>query len=646
VFEKVVAQFDQSGSLKGIPEQTTRVSAVGSSPVTVSVPVTTTRVHKKDKGSRPEVVSQEARITLDPNGTAIQELKSKFHGPLPVKATITYSLDGKPISSKHIGRKSGTLEVHYKLANVTSESVAACFEGFDGKQQHLTVSAQVPIVASLSLTVPSEATNFEAPGASLSTGRKGVSVGWTESLFEPLGAASQTFTVKMKMTHVSIPKVSLYLFTVDPRVIKGSVPAKTAAAVGTASAEQAKVVASIQDQLDALQNGASSLSAAPSSKASGSKATTVPKAGSSPHGKTTTTTPSRHLSSADRADTRTDTSPCTGTAPCTTTRRRGTLETALANLSTSLASFEKIHAELSHKTAALLVLTARVRKDAGAVTAQLHDTASQLTGPVQKALQAVQQLRQLQTDLGAFSPDVKSTPAYGKLASDLQLARSTANQLQSSLQGVHQRTQSARAGLGTLQSDLASLRTTAAAAATLAAQAARSTVGNDLADARSKVLENVTGAETQLSSAEAAYAAAKASLAKAVASEEAAVKKTVALRKAGATTAATQKAAALQKAAAAQVVSAQKTVAEKEAALRSAAAKQAQQAVSSLQTSLTESQTQLTKVDGEIKGELAKANADYARILALNELAVLNQLPGGSATGATTQNGRFAYSIG
>jgi hypothetical protein len=58
VFEKVVVHLDRSGSLKGTPEQITRVSVVGNSPVTVAVPVTTTRLHQKDKASRPQVVDE------------------------------------------------------------------------------------------------------------------------------------------------------------------------------------------------------------------------------------------------------------------------------------------------------------------------------------------------------------------------------------------------------------------------------------------------------------------------------------------------------------------------------------------------------------------------------------------------------------
>jgi hypothetical protein len=285
-----------------------------------------------------KVVDQQARITLDPHGTAVQELKSKFNQALPVNVTVTYTLDGKPISGKHIGRQSGTLEIRYKLANVTSESVPTCFEGFDGTQQHLTVKAQVPIVASLSLTVPSQATSFEAPGASLSSARKGVSVGWTPSLFEPLGPPVQTFTVKMKMTHVSIPKVSLYLFTIDPRTLTGSVPAKTATAVGKASAGQAKIVGSLQEGLDTLQKRVSSFAAPPSPKASGAKAT-----------------PSRSVSSAFGGG-------------------QETRDTSLAHLSASLMSFLRINAALSHQTAALLVLTARVRWTRQLSPHQGHDS--------------------------------------------------------------------------------------------------------------------------------------------------------------------------------------------------------------------------------------------------------------------------------
>lgn len=71
----------------------------------------------------------------------------------------------------------------------------------------------------------------------------------------------------------------------------------------------------------------------------------------------------------------------------------------------------------------------------------------------------------------------------------------------------------------------------------------------------------------------------------------------------------------------------------------------AQQAQRSIHSSQAAAQANLAKATSEGQSVLAKANADYAYLLSLNEQAVLNQLPEGSATGATVQNGIFLFLI-
>jgi hypothetical protein len=315
---------------------------------------------------------------------------------------------------------------------------------------------------------------------------------------------------------------------------------------------------------------------------------------------------------------------------------------SLADLSHAIALLVKAHAVLSHRAAALLGLAVRVRKDASAVTTKLDEAVSQLEGPVQDAALEIQQLGQLQADLDSFSPDEASSPAYAKLSSDLQAAQSTAGQLQSSLEAAQQRVQAATAGLGRLQADLAPLETKAAQNGSAAAQAADSRLREDVTHARRIVIAGVSSLETQLSSAEAKYLAAKAAVAKAVAAEKATVSKAITQEKA----AAARKEAKLEKNAAARIAAARDAIAQAKASARRVAAETAQQAQQSIQASLAASQTELTKIDRQVNRALVDANENYAGILALNELALLNQLPGGNAPGVTSQNGRFVYTIG
>ena len=51
------------------------------------------------------------------------------------------------------------------------------------------------------------------------------------------------------------------------------------------------------------------------------------------------------------------------------------------------------------------------------------------------------------------------------------------------------------------------------------------------------------------------------------------------------------------------------------------------------------------KAVASVQDALNKANADYAQLLALTQIARAHQLPGGNATGAKVQNGAYVLRI-
>ena len=204
VLERVFVKTNTNGSVASTPSQETVVSTSGTSPVTVHIPVSgpvTAKLRRFGRGT-PEANGQ-ADVTLHPDGTTAQQLITSFHHPLPVTVAVTYRLNGKPISPSQIGGKSGTVQVTYKLTNVSAKRISACFEGFNGQHQHITLSTPIPIIASVSLTVPKQATSFTAPGSSLSPTSPTVFVLWGASLFEPLGPLTQSFTFTMKTTNAT-----------------------------------------------------------------------------------------------------------------------------------------------------------------------------------------------------------------------------------------------------------------------------------------------------------------------------------------------------------------------------------------------------------------------------------------------------------
>lgn len=431
VSERVFATLNPDGSVSGTPNQNTRVSAAGNSPVTVRVPVSGSVSGRPSKGRGTPVVNGKAQVSLSPHGTAAQELKSNFTRQLPVAVTVTMRLNGKTVSSRQVKGKSGTVQVTYKLANVSSTPVSACFEGFNGQHQHITLSTPVPIIADLSFTVPGKATSFRAPGASLSPDSKGVDVGWTEALFKPLGPLTKTVTFTMNTSRASIPKAHLLLVTVNPFTLTGKAPAATAAALGKAEAAVAKGLSAVQGTLGSLQQHLAGRH--------GSSSSTAGPPGGKPHG-----------AGVDAQFDKLGTS-------------IAAVHAQLDQLGTSIAGLASDSSKTSADAGAIATLAATISAETADIATRVSELAAQLTTATQNASLQVQQLDLLQSDLSAFPPDVQATPEFQKLAADLAGAQAIAAKVNSAVADAQQVAQDVTSQLQTLQGDVSALKTKATA---------------------------------------------------------------------------------------------------------------------------------------------------------------------------------------
>ena len=457
VSERVFATLNPDGSVSGTLNQNTRISASGNGPVTVRVPVSGPISGRPRKGRGTPVVNGKAQVSLSPNGTAAQEIKSKFTRRLPVAVTLTYRLNGKTVSSSQISRQSGTVQVSYKLANVTSTPVSACFEGFNGKHQRITLSTPEPIIADLSFTVPGNATSFQAPGAALSPDSKGVDVGWTAALFEPLGPLTKTFTFTMKTSQASIPKAHLLLATVNPFTLTGQVPATTAAVLGKAEAAVTKGLSTLQGALDSLQQRLSA------------------SQGSSSAGDPPADPPPGLVVDAEFAN--------LGESIAAVHADLGKLGKSLAALASDSAGIAKD----SH-TVARLART--ISAQAADIATKVSQLAAELTTVMQHVSLEVQQLNLLQSDLSAFPAAVQKLPAFQKLKTDLTVAQAIAAKVSGAVADAQQFAQDVGSGMQTLQSDISSLETKTTslhAAATSLAQTAHDVLAADFATLQSHV---------------------------------------------------------------------------------------------------------------------------------------------------------------
>jgi hypothetical protein len=63
------------------------------------------------------------------------------------------------------------------------------------------------------------------------------------------------------------------------------------------------------------------------------------------------------------------------------------------------------------------------------------------------------------------------------------------------------------------------------------------------------------------------------------------------------------------------------------------------------QAALTSAQASAAHAKAMAQKAVATADGDYAALLATNQQALANELPGGDATGATEQDGSLIYTI-
>lgn len=705
VYQTVSAVLKPDGTKDKTPSESTDISVTGSKPISLQIPVSTSKVkvkhagHFKNKIPTPTVKNGKAEVNMTPQGVADETLTSSFAHPLPVTVALSYKFNGKAIPNSEIRKdfngikgKSGTVEVTYTLTNVSSRAISACFEGFNGVEQDQTVVTPAPILANLSLTVPKGVTSFTAPGSTLSTSNKGVKAEWTPILFEPLGSLKQSLSVTMTSRNLSVPRATMELFTLAPESITGQAPATTAKALGAAEADVSKGISAVQGALTSLQQRMSTFQASRSSKGSsggsggGLGPVSLPKFSGQGISLPEISLPSlslpsfslpsvnlpssnQQLSALNALSLPAITMPAI-TLPNIPTADFATVQAELATLGNhldppavnrELASLNALVASLAKNAPvavadakAVVTLATRVES---AVTPVTKAADAFLSAPVQNALKELlgDKLQQtISTDLAGCAGEPMDS-AFAKVCTDLTEVQSLANTIRSAYTDLEDRAQNFAGSLKALQGDLSSLAGKANALETIATnavatqaqrlQVAEAAVSNDVQARVAKAQTTVNGLEAKVAgiqtAAEQAVAGAKSTATQALNTAEANASQALDNAKSTAGQAvanATAKASQAQAAASQAIASAKATV-------NQDVATAAQQAQQSIQSSQAAAQSNLAKATSQGQSVLAKANADYAYLLSLNEQAELNQLPEGSATGATVQNGIFLFLI-
>lgn len=142
---------------------------------------------------------------------------SNFTGQLPLKVSVAYELDGKPVTASQVVGKSGHLKVTYTVENTSGVDTPLTYKDGSGKTVTKTVSVPIPMVATLATTTPDTYRNVTSSDANMGgDGHGGMMLNFTMTLLPPVGPATSTVSYEADITDGAIPRAELTGLPVDP----------------------------------------------------------------------------------------------------------------------------------------------------------------------------------------------------------------------------------------------------------------------------------------------------------------------------------------------------------------------------------------------------------------------------------------------
>ncbi|HEX3004358.1 MAG TPA: hypothetical protein VHO27_09100, partial [Angustibacter sp.] len=214
--ETIQAHLDASGKVqdKRVYEQ---LAFTGQGQVDVANPVSTDGLRNLDGFGGFDVKDGKLITKVDVSGEKRLRTVSNFTKELPLKVEITYTLDGKQVKPGDVVGKSGILEVHYKVTNVTGKSGSVSFDDGTGAQVTKDEQVVIPMVGSLTTTLPSSFTEVQSAEANMAgDGRGGTKLSFTMTLFPPIGSDTAEFGYKAKIRDGVVPAASISALPVNP----------------------------------------------------------------------------------------------------------------------------------------------------------------------------------------------------------------------------------------------------------------------------------------------------------------------------------------------------------------------------------------------------------------------------------------------
>ncbi|MDM7855754.1 hypothetical protein [Cellulomonas alba] len=258
--ESVQVHLDASGSLQDA-RVFDQLAFAGTGTATVRNPVSTSGLRNLDgfRGWKLEDGDQVA--TVDVDGERRLRSMSDYDKDLPLSVKVTYTLDGKVVKPGDVVGRSGTLEVHYVVENLTAKTQQVSFA--DGKGGTATADATtvVPMIGELVTVLPPSFTAVTSQEAAIGgDGRGGTQLQFQMTLFPPIGSATAEFGYSAHISKGVVPKATMTALPVSPLDFPSY---KDGSATIKAGGEQGVALTSGAVQIDAnlikLHDGAAQL---------------------------------------------------------------------------------------------------------------------------------------------------------------------------------------------------------------------------------------------------------------------------------------------------------------------------------------------------------------------------------------------------
>lgn len=214
--ETVQVLMDASGKIDSqrVYEQ---LELTGKGNVDIANPVSTTGLRNLDGFGGYDVRDGKVRVNTDVDGTKNFRSVSDFTKKLPLDISVGYFLDGKKVDPGDVVGKDGDLEVRYRVTNNTGVSQDVPFKDGMGADTTSPESVVIPMVGSVTTTLPSNFTKVQSAEANAAgDGRGGTSLTFTMTLIPPIGKNFADFGYTAHVTDGVIPKASISALPVNP----------------------------------------------------------------------------------------------------------------------------------------------------------------------------------------------------------------------------------------------------------------------------------------------------------------------------------------------------------------------------------------------------------------------------------------------